>query len=996
MKKFLIVIACIIVFLLAAAFIVPIVFKDDIKAAVDNALAETVDADIVWDTEDFSLSLFRNFPNATAGLNNFGIFNRAPFDGQLLFAVEALEVEVDIFSLFGDQIRIVGIDLNHPEIFIKTLEDGTANYDIMIASEDSTAVTTDTTTTAYNIGIDHWNITDGHIVYDDETIPFKLELKNVNHSGSGDFTQDEFDLNTNTVSDSVTVAFDGQEYVSNKQLDADVTLTISDEYSRYTFKENQVKINDFGLSFEGFLALLDDGSMDMDINYAARENSFKSLLSLVPGVYTEDFQGIETEGTLAFNGMVKGKYDSLSLPAFNVNLAVNDAMFKYPDLPTAVNNINMNLKVDNADGNIDNTVINLSAFHMEFGDNPMDATLLVKNLVNYDMKAALNGQLNLANLSKMFPVEGLEMRGVYNVALNAEGIYDSLNNKFPSIASTMSLKEGYIKSSELPYALEDLRFNASVNDPSGTMTDFKAVVTDFNMTMDGEPFTANLVFQNLENYTWDLSAKGGIDLEKMMNVFPIEGMDLSGNIKADLTTKGNMAALEAEQYANLPTSGSVSVSNFKYADAELPYDVAISTAQASFNPQAMNIESFNGTVGKSDMQITGSISNYIGYLFGDESQVLKGSMQFSSKLLDLNEFMTEEEEAPTVTEESEQMGVIQIPQNIDFTLNASIATVKMLDLTMKNARGAIIVKDGKANLNNLKFNLLEGEFAVNGSYDAVDIAKPKYDFKLDINSLSIAKAFQNFDVVKQYVPIADKVTGDFSTDFSINGLLDQNMMPDLATVSGSGLIEIAQAAINNSQILQKVSTLTNFNNTASNKDQFNIKDVVMSAKIEDGKLSVDPFDVNLWGYAANISGATSLDGSIGFNIKMDVPAGKLGSKFNSFISSYSGGNASESTTIPVNIGIGGTYDNPQPKLMMEDQKQQVKEAVTAKAKEDAKEAAKDLLDNVKDDKAKNVINSVLGNNKKDTTKADSTKQQLDLENAKDKIKDLFKRKKGNN
>ena len=52
MKKFLIIIASIFILIIAAAFIVPVVFKDDIKAVVDDALAESVNADIVWDTEE--------------------------------------------------------------------------------------------------------------------------------------------------------------------------------------------------------------------------------------------------------------------------------------------------------------------------------------------------------------------------------------------------------------------------------------------------------------------------------------------------------------------------------------------------------------------------------------------------------------------------------------------------------------------------------------------------------------------------------------------------------------------------------------------------------------------------------------------------------------------------------------------------------------------------------------------------------------------------------
>ncbi|MDX1629347.1 MAG: AsmA family protein, partial [Fulvivirga sp.] len=208
MKKALIIIAVIVVFLLAAAAVVPVFFKDDIKASIDKALAESLNAEVVWDTEDFSLSLFTNFPNVTAGLNNFGILNREPFDGEILFAVKEFEIEVDLFSLFGDQIKINGIQMNQPQVFIKVLKDGTANYDI-VAEDTTTTTSADTSATQFNIGIDHWEITDGHFVYNDASIPVFIEIKELQHSGSGDFTQDVFDLTASTLADSVTFAFDG-------------------------------------------------------------------------------------------------------------------------------------------------------------------------------------------------------------------------------------------------------------------------------------------------------------------------------------------------------------------------------------------------------------------------------------------------------------------------------------------------------------------------------------------------------------------------------------------------------------------------------------------------------------------------------------------------------------------------------------------------------------------------------------------------------------------
>ncbi|MGC4023262.1 MAG: hypothetical protein QM734_15610 [Cyclobacteriaceae bacterium] len=67
--------------LVAAAFILPVVFKDKIKAKVDEEIAKNVNADVVFDVNNFSLSVFKNFPNVTVEVKELGVFNRAPFSG---------------------------------------------------------------------------------------------------------------------------------------------------------------------------------------------------------------------------------------------------------------------------------------------------------------------------------------------------------------------------------------------------------------------------------------------------------------------------------------------------------------------------------------------------------------------------------------------------------------------------------------------------------------------------------------------------------------------------------------------------------------------------------------------------------------------------------------------------------------------------------------------------------------------------------------------------
>src|SRR5882672_10117965 len=131
LKKILIGLAGVVVLLIASAIILPILFKDKIKAKVDKELAKTINADVIFDVNNFSLSVLRHFPNITVEIKELGVFNRAPFEGVHLFVVDQLDVEVNLKDvLFGNKLRLKGITLLRPQININVLKNGQANYNI--------------------------------------------------------------------------------------------------------------------------------------------------------------------------------------------------------------------------------------------------------------------------------------------------------------------------------------------------------------------------------------------------------------------------------------------------------------------------------------------------------------------------------------------------------------------------------------------------------------------------------------------------------------------------------------------------------------------------------------------------------------------------------------------------------------------------------------------------------------------------------------------------
>src|SRR5690606_17376134 len=97
------------------------------------------------------------------------------------------------------------------------------------------------------------------------------------------------------------------EYVSNKRLEADVKMEMNLPEMKFTFMENTAKLNDFAMTFDGFIAMPED-PINFDMSFGGKDNTFKSLLSLIPAIYNEEFDKVEASGDLDFNGYLRGVY----------------------------------------------------------------------------------------------------------------------------------------------------------------------------------------------------------------------------------------------------------------------------------------------------------------------------------------------------------------------------------------------------------------------------------------------------------------------------------------------------------------------------------------------------------------------------------------------------------------------------------------------------------------------------------------------------------------
>ncbi len=939
MKKFFLIFAGIAVVFFAFLFTIPFLFGDKIKETVDKSIDKYLNAKVSF--SDLNLSVLTNFPNISVGLENFLITGKERFEGDTLFSVKNFSTEITITSLFEDKIKIKSISLQEPVIRLKILKDSTANFDIVKPQPEEE----DEAAKPFALGVDFWEIKNADIIFDDVPNKTKLHIAELDHEGSGDIQTALFDLSTKTQIGLFDLLFAGTRY--RYSLEADAVVNIDQSKNRYTIGDNFFKINDLDFNFSGFIEMPEMMPMNMDLKFGIEKNSFKNLLSLIPAIFTKDYQGLKAEGDFSFSGFATGEYDEKKnkLPQFGITLKVNNGFFQYPQLPTAVSKVNFDLSVENKTGNLDKTIIDLKKFALNLGKNPVNGRVRIEGLKKYLIDAEVAAKINLAELSQIFPMEGLSMKGDFALDVKAKGNYDEAQQIIPQTDAKMKLEKGFIKSSAYPAPLEELQLSASAVNHSGKMADFHIEIENLDFLLDKDPFRMSGTVDNLNDYTYNLFCEGKIDLEKITKIYPLEGMNLKGVINADIQTKGKMSDIDAGRYDKLPTSGKMLVTGLDFSSTDLPQGMKIQTAEVSFTPQQMILKNFKGFLGKSDIALDGGLENYLAYGFHSiglrkEPVVLKGKMNMKSESFNVNEWMSDEE-TPDTPEEA--MSVIEVPKDVDFTFQSDIKKVLYDKMNLDNMLGIIVIRDGIVKMQNLAFNTAGGSFVANGAYNAQNLRKPSFDFDMQIKNLSIPAAFQNFTTVQTMAPIAKKVEGMMNTGLKLSGNLKPDMMPDFTTLSGGGLLNLTNLVFGDEQIVSGIAKITG-KNSFSNK----VNDVLVKTSFQNGRMKNEPFDVALGENKATISGSAGMDGTIDYKVLLDVPKKDIAEKLNQWF----GMNTAEliqDERIKLDFLVTGNYANPKVELDKEATKAKFKDKMKDAAKEKAKESGKDVIADIQND-----------------------------------------------
>lgn len=786
--------------------VIPTFFKGDILQIIEKQSAKYINAKLK--IGDMNLSMFKSFPNLNVALKEVMITGQDEFAGDTVVYIPLFEASVNLKSLIaGDELIVNQLLLKNCRIAPTVNSEGKANWDILLSSDSQTSATTETPPdepkgkAERGLRLNDIAIENLFITYNDFQHSTYASIADIDLKLNGNFSE------TNTLIDIFlalqNISYRHQNSVWINKTDLKWQAVIGANLKEMTFdiQKNDLALNDLKLDLTGNIGIGED-KYKLDLQLNAPDTKFASLLAMVPKTLQHYIEGLETSGDFKLNVTAKGEYYADHLPALQANLLVNNASVKYPELPEAIRQINIDLNVSNPGGPVDSTQLNLKKLSFDIAGNPFSMYLNISNPNDPVLAGGAVGVINFSNLKKALPLKDITLQGI---------------------------------------------------------------------------------------------------------------------VTTDMTFNGKYQYIEKEQYEKFIAKGNIILKDLLLVNAEFPEGISIPQGSVTITPAQLNLKQLQAKVFSSDFTLQGNISNYLPYVFKNET--LKGNFSLHSNRINLNEFIIAQAKAARQTKSDTTArasadsialtnkptaaeGALEIPKNIDVQFTSNISTILFDNLTIRNVKGQISLDNAVATLKNLSMDMLEGKMVMNGQYNTANPKIPTVDFKLNISDFDIHAAYEAFTFLRKSIPVAMNCSGQVSAAMNFSSTLDKEMSPVMTTANGGGYLESKGILINDNPAMNQLASVMK-NDELS---RLSISKLKIDFKLENGNIIVEPFKTSFAGNPVTIYGNQTVDGQLDYTLSMNIDRKFFGKDIDNLLKSIPG--SDNIKNLDIDAKVEGTLSKP--------------------------------------------------------------------------------------
>ena len=346
--------------------------------------------------------------------------------------------------------------------------------------------------------------------------------------------------------------------------------------------------------------------------------------------------------------------------------------------------------------------------------------------------------------------------------------------------------------------------------------------------------------------------------------------------------------------------GSISFKQMRGFSRLFPLPMWMEPTTMTFNTNDITLTDARLHLGKSNFTLNGEISHIRRAML--RGGKLKGNFNLSSDYIDCNQLMqsinsgmqyAENSNQPALSDEnlahlnaeSLQDSLAQtkidttsqlfvLPAFLDMALHTNAKRIDFKDLKLENVTGEIVLRDQSINLSKLDIQSNMGKGNLTMVYRAKNGQEATAGLDLDMEDVKVERLIALFPSIDTLVPMLRSFEGVLDCQITATCKMDSTMSLIMPSINSSCYLH------GNNMVLLDGETFTEISKTLmfKNKKRNMIDSISVDLAIQDNKIEVFPFLVEMDRYKVAVGGTHNLDMTFNYHLsvlKSPVPF-KLG------------------------------------------------------------------------------------------------------------------------
>lgn len=558
-----------------------------------------------------------------------------------------------------------------------------------------------------------------------------------------------------------------------------------------------------------------------------------------------------------------------SIPAFELVAKLDSGYLKLNDYPQAVEDIHLDLRVSAKGGDWRNTMFDFKKLQVRSKNSQLKLNLLYGLMDPHPVDGNIQAKVLLSDIKEIAPIPYVsKLEGLLEAQLESKGTFIADTRTYPPIQGKVTVSDGLIQTPYYSKPIEAIQLGMYFNAKSPSPKDLSVQIPKLHWEFEGKPFDMQATFKDFSDLNYDVQLKGKVDIGKIYQVFKVEGYDVGGKIAADLAFAGKKSDALKMKYHLLKNKGKIEMYELSLKSAMFPKPLQVAKGLFHFEDEKLIFDECKVLYGSSKLQVNGYLNHIVNYIL--HNQTMKGKWKLYSPALYIDEWMeySKNDSGNTASSSTTPTGVLMLPNNLDIHIEALADKVRYHGMDMQQLKGSMHLLPGKLLMDHLSFTLVDTDINMKGWYEPVKPRLARFSYQIETSELDVQQAYRDFTLFREMAPAAKRAEGKVAFDYTLEGRLNEQMMPIMGSLRGGGSLRVRQVKMYGFRLFNAAARASKRNEI---KDP-DISNVVIRTSIQNNLLTIEKTKMRVAGFRPKLEGQMRLDdGRLNMRFRLGLP-----------------------------------------------------------------------------------------------------------------------------